>query len=409
MISSDIKKDFPIFKQSINGNPLVYLDSAATSQKPQHVVDAVQEFYTTYNANVRRGLYPLAEKATQKIEEVRKKVARFINAQSHEEIIFVRNSTEAINVVAQSFMSHNLKKGQGITTSIMEHHSNFVPWQQMCFQKKSELKVIDIGQNGYLDIQNLESKIQHSKLLAISHVSNVLGTINPVQEIIKKVKKIKKDITIVVDSAQSVPHMKIDAQEMGCDFLAFSGHKMLAGTGIGVLYGKKKLLEQMPPFLFGSDMIQEVYVKKTIFNPPPSKFEAGTPDIAGIVSLGAAIDYLENIGMETIQKHEQKLISYCLSRMSQIIGISIYGPTDIQHRAGIISFNLVGIHPHDIAHVLGDLGICIRAGHHCAMPLHNRLGVPASARISFYLYNNKEDIDRFIKGMEKIRKIFKLP
>ncbi len=407
---SSWKKDFPIFQ---NNPKLVYLDSAATSQKPQVVIDAIRNYYETYNANVRRGLYPIAEKATAMVEKVRREIADFINAKDPSEIIFVRNTTEAINLVAYSFTSHNIKEGDSIATTIMEHHSNFVPWQQLAVQKKADFRVIDIKNDGFLDFERFESRIKNyeswlkkTKIFAITQVSNVLGTINPLSEIITAVKSVNPQIKVLVDAAQSVPHMKVDVQEMDCDFLAFSGHKMMAATGIGVLYGKKALLKQMKPFLYGGEMIREVGIEKTIFADIPYKFEAGTPDVAGIISLGAAIEYLNSTGMENMQKHEKRLIAYCISRMEEIDGISIYGPKDVEDRSGVISFNLDGIHAHDVAQVLGDMGICIRSGHHCTMPLHKKLGVPASARVSFYLYNDESDVDLFIKGIKEVKRIF---
>ncbi len=406
MNMKNVKKDFPIFQKN---KKLVYLDSAATSQKPKVVIDAIKNYYETYNANVRRGLYPIAEKATAKVEEVRKQVARFINAKDPSEIIFVRNATEGINLVAYA-LSNDIKEGDSIVTTIMEHHSNFVPWQQLAKLKKAKFEVIDFGENFQFSIFNFQSNpnVQKAKVLAITHVSNVLGTINPIKEIIRKVRAINPHIKILVDAAQSVPHMQVDVQDLDCDFLAFSGHKMMAGTGIGVLYGKKKLLKQMQPFLYGGEMIREVGVGKTTFADIPYKFEAGTPDIAGIISLGAAIDYLEGIGMNEIQKHEKRIMTYCLSRMEEIKGLTIYGPNNIENHSGVISFNINGIHAHDVAQVLGDMGICIRSGHHCAMPLHKRLGIPASARVSFYVYNDESDVDMFIEGLKKVKKIFSL-
>lgn len=397
------KKDFPIFKQKINGKQLVYLDSAATSQKPKVVLDAIRDYYETYNANVRRGLYPLSEKATAKVEQVRAKVARFINAKDPSEIIFVRNATEAINLVVSSFASHNIKRGDRVVTTIMEHHSNFVPWQQVALQKGAEFGVVDIGDNFQSN-----ANFKKAKLLAITHVSNVLGTINPIREIIRTARKKNPDVVVIVDGAQAVPHMRVDVQELNADFYAFSGHKMLAATGIGVLYGRRELLDSMQPFLFGGEMIREVRIDETTFADPPHKFEAGTPDIAGIVSLGAAIDYLESIGMDTIRKHELGIMHYALEQLKQIDGVTIYGPSDLQKRGGVIAFNREGVHAHDVAQVLGDMGICIRSGHHCAMPLHKRLGISASARVSFYLYNDESDVDAFIEGIKKVKKLFQV-
>ena len=400
------KKDFSIFQKN---RSLVYLDSAATSQKPKIVIDAIKNYYENYNANVRRGLYPISEKATEEVEKVRRKVAKFINAKNAKEIIFVRNTTEAINLVANTWGEENIKKGDVIVTTIMEHHSNFVPWQQLCIQKGAKLEVIDIDKNFQFSIFNFQSHInfRKAKLLAITHVSNVLGTINPIEEIIKAVKKINPDIKVLVDAAQSVPHIKVDVQDLDCDFLAFSGHKMMASTGTGILYGKEELLKEMRPFLYGGEMVEAVSTKGIDISELPFKFEAGTPDIAGIISLGAAIDYLEKVGMDEVQQHERALMVYCLEQMERIDGIIIYGPKNIKDRSGVISFNINGIHPHDIAQILGDMGICIRAGMHCAMPLHTRLGVASIARASFYIYNDKKDVDKLVEGIKKAKNIFR--
>ncbi len=392
------KKDFPIFQK----NPkLVYLDSAATSQKPEVVLKAIIEYYETYNANVRRGLYTIAEKATAKVEEVRKQTARFINAKYPEEIIFVRNATEAINLVAYSF-GNNIKNEDSVITTIMEHHSNFVPWQQLAKINGAKFEVINFDDNFQLNFN-----IKNAKMFAITHVSNVLGIINPIKEITRQVRSTNPHIKILVDAAQSVPHMPVDVQDLDCDFLAFSGHKMMAGTGIGVLYGKKELLKQMQPFLYGGEMIREAAVEKTIFADIPYKFEAGTPDVAGIVSLGAAIEYLETVGIENIRNHELGIMNYAFGKLIQTDGITIYGPHGVRNRRGVISFNLDGIHAHDVAQVLGDMDICIRAGHHCTMPLHKRLGITATARASFYIYNDEEDVDKFIEGIKKVKRLFK--
>ncbi|MDP2649826.1 MAG: SufS family cysteine desulfurase [bacterium] len=399
------KKDFPIFNNNKN---LVYLDSAATTQKPKVVIDAISEFYQSYNSNVFRGLYPIAEKATQKVEEVRRKAAKFINAKNASEIIFTRNTTESINLVAYS-TSHNLRRGDGVITTIMEHHSNFVPWQQLCIEKDANVEILDVDNDYKFKIQNSKVKIaiQNSKLLAIIHASNVLGTINPIQELIKSVKKINPQIKVLVDAAQSVPNIKVDVQDLDCDFLAFSGHKMMAATGIGVLYAKKEMLDQMVPFMFGGEMVAEVSIKNTLFAQPPYKFEAGTPDISGIVSLGAAIDYINQIGIENIKKHDRELTKYCLAEMQKVDGLQILNTKDIKSRIGVISFNINKVHAHDSAQILGDMGICVRSGHHCAMPLHKRLGIAASTRASFYLYNDEKDIDKLIEGIKIVKKIFK--
>lgn len=399
-----MKKDFPIFQ---NNPSLVYLDSAATSQKPKMVLDAIQDYYSHYNANVRRGLYSIAEKATRRMEEVRKQVVSFVNAETPGEIIFVRNATEAINLVAYS-LSHNIQEGDRIVTTIMEHHANFVPWQQLAKIKRAKFEVINFSENFKFQsaIWRTNPNIKNAKILAISHVSNVLGTINPIKEIIKEVRKQNPNILVLVDAAQSVPHMKVDVQDLDCDFLVFSGHKMMAATGIGVLYGKKEILSQMEPFLFGGEMIKEVTVGQTTFAKPPYRFEAGTPDIAGIISLGAAIEYINETDIENIQKHEKELVKYAMEKINSLGNIEIYGPENTAARGGVISFNLLGIHPHDVSQILGKEGICVRAGHHCAMPLHQRLNIVASVRASFYLYNDKADIDALIKGLQKVQKMF---
>ncbi|MDP3987829.1 MAG: cysteine desulfurase [Candidatus Levybacteria bacterium] len=397
------KKDFPIF----NNKNLVYLDSAATSQKPKVVIDAISDYYKNYNANVHRGLYPISEKATQEVEEAREKIAKFINAKIPAEIIFTKNTTEAINLVAYS-TSQNIKRGDVLLTTIMEHHSNFVPWQKLAKQKGARFEVLEFDKDYKFKVQSSKFKvtIQSSKLLAITQVSNVLGVINPIKEIIKQVRLINPQIKIIVDGAQSVPHMKVDVQELDCDFLAFSGHKMLAATGIGVLFGKKEILEKMEPFMFGGGMVKSVDVKETEFADLPYKFEAGTPDISGIISLGVAIDYLEKVGLDNIQKHEQYLAWYCLEKMEKIKGLTIYGRSNSENKIGVIAFNIKGIHAHDVAQILGDMGICVRAGHHCAMPLHQKLGISATIRASFYIYNEKSDVDSLIEGIKKVKKIF---
>lgn len=404
-----LKKDFPIFSSVPN---LVYLDSAAMSLKPKSVIEAVEKYYKEYSANVFRGIYQLSEKATQEYEAVRKKIARFINAFEEKEVIFVRNTTEAINLIAYAWGRVNIEKGEEIVTTIMEHHSNFVPWQVLSYESGSKFKIIDITEDGYLNLSSDGLKInlrniitKKTKILALTYVSNVLGTINPVKEIIATAKKINPKLVVVVDAAQAIPHIKVDVQDLGCDFLAFSGQKMLGPTGAGVLWGKKIFLESMSPFLFGGEMIREVYLDKTIFAETPHKFEAGTPAIAQVIGLGAAVDYLFNLGMDNIRDHEKQLTQYALERLSEIKEITIYGPVDLNRRSGVITFNLKNIHPHDVAAILDEENICVRSGHHCAMPLHNRLGINASVRASFYLYNTKEDIDKLINGLLKAKKI----
>lgn len=399
----NFKSDFPIF----NSIPdLVYLDSAATSQKPQMVLDAVNEFYTTYNSNIHRGLYPIAAKATQAVEKVRDMTQKFLHAKHREEIIFTKSATESVNLVAYAWGRQNLQKGDTVLTTITEHHANFVPWQQICQQVGGRFEVIDVDEAGELRIKNHESSIKNAKILAITYVSNVLGTINPIKEIIKHAREVNPTIIVLVDASQAAPHMQIDVQDLDCDFLVFTGHKMFAETGVGVLYGKKHLLEEMQPFLFGGEMIREVAIEKTTFAALPNKFEAGTLNIAGIISLGAAIDYIQSVGFAAMRKHERELIAYSLLRMEEIEGITIYGTKDVDKKAGILAFSLEGIHPHDIAEVLGQSNICVRAGHHCAMPLHTRFAIAASTRVSLHIYNSKEDIDFLVTELRRIKQFF---
>ena len=421
---SKIKNDFPIFKYH---RQLTYLDSAAMSLKPKVVIEAEDNYYKKYSANIHRGIYRLSEKATEEYENVRRKIAQFINADSEKEIVFVRNTTEAINLVAYALGRVNLEKGDEIVTTIMEHHSNFVPWQALSNEVGAIFKVIDITDDGYLNLdaykpktQNPKSKIttknlnflesiitKKTKILALTYVSNVLGTINPVKEIIETAKKINPRIITVVDGAQAIPHYKIDVKDLGCDFLSFSGQKMLGPTGAGVLWGRKELLTQMSPFLFGGEMISEVYLNRTIFAQIPHKFEAGTPHIAGVIGLGAAVDYLTQLGLDKVRDHEKDLTAYALLKLAELKDVTIYGPKEIDRRAGVVTFNLKGVHPHDVAAVLDEENVCLRSGHHCAMPLHERLGIDASVRASFYLYNSKEDVDKLINGLLKVKKIFK--
>ncbi|MBI1869430.1 cysteine desulfurase [Candidatus Gottesmanbacteria bacterium] len=406
----NFKLNFPIF----NIHPdLVYLDSTATSLKPQPVIDALNDYYNKYSANVFRGLYKISQKATFEYENARKKIAQFLNAKKEREVVFVRSATEAINLVAYAWGRQNIKAGDEIVTTIMEHHSNFVPWQQLAKNVGAEFIVWDIEEEGKLKVKNekLKVTIKNSKLFAVTHVSNVLGTINPVKELISQIRQINPDIKVLVDGAQAMPHMKVDVEDLGCDFYVFSGHKMLGPTGIGVLWAKEELLEEMQPFNYGGEMIKTVYVDRTEFKSPPHKFEAGTPHIAGAIGLGAAVDYLEVIGMDRIRNHESGIMEYAIRGLRGIKGIRMYGPMKIEERGGVISFNLYTksgklIHGHDVAQILDEDNICIRAGHHCAMPLHTKLGVAGSARASFYIYNSKEDVDKLVMGIEKILHIF---
>src|SRR3989338_3793098 len=396
-----IRKDFPILKRKIHGKQLVYLDNAATSQKPIQVIEAITDYYKNHNADIHRSIHTLGEEATKGYEEAHDKVAEFINADSYQNIVFTKNTTEAINLLAYSLTS-KLKKGDEIVISEMEHHSNFVPWQQLAKQRGLKLKFIKITKEGLLDAESINENIaKNTKIVSITHVSNVLGTINPVKDIAKISHE--NGALIIGDGAQSVPHMPVDVKELDADFYAFSGHKMLGPTGIGVLYGKKELLEEMQPFLYGGEMIREVKFEDTTFNDLPWKFEAGTMNIVEGIGLGAAIDYLSNIGMGQIQKRDKELVNYAVKRLKEIKDLAIYGP---EERGAVVSFNLKGIHAHDVSQILDSEGIAIRAGHHCCMPLMSVLGVPATARASFYLYNTEEEIDAFIKGLHKVRKVF---
>ena len=378
------------------------------SLKPKSVIEAVSGYYSKYSANVFRGIYKLSEEATEKYENTRKKVAVFINAETEREVIFVRNTTEAINLVAYSYGRLNIGKNDEVVTTIMEHHSNFLPWQDLVLENAAILKILDIDKNGLLDLSNIEKVVsKKTKLFALVHVSNAIGTINQVKKIIQIVKRINPNCIILVDGAQSVPHLRVDVKDLGCDFLAFSGQKMLGPTGAGVLWGKKEILESMPPFLFGGEMIREVYVNKAVFAEIPHKFEAGTPHIGGVIGLGEAVDYLSYIGMDNVRQHEKELTSYALSKMREIKDLDIYGPMDPEVRGGVVSFNIKGVHAHDVAQFFDSENICVRSGHHCAMPLHTRLKISFSVRATFYLYTTKEEIDKLTDAVLKVKKIFR--
>ena len=397
------RADFPIFKRHPN---LVYLDSSATSLKPHPVLKALVNYYADHTSNIHRGLYPGAQKTDRKYELARHKIAKFLNV-SPEEIVFTRNATESANLVAYSWALNQLKSPDEIITTVMEHHANLVTWQQVAQKTGARLKFTDITPGGLLDLNQFKSALNsHTKLVAFTHVSNVLGTINPVQKMIKLVRQSSPQAKVLIDGAQAVPHMPVNLRDLDCDFYIFSGHKMTAPTGIGILFGKKSLLTQMPPFMVGGDMIKTVTLKTTTFADPPTKFEAGTPHIAGVLGLGAAVDYLSEIGMEKIRQHEKQLVAYAIPQLAQIQDLTLYGPTDPEVRGGVLSFSLKGIHPHDLGQLLGEKNIAIRAGHHCAMPLHEKLGVPATARASLYLYNDTKDIDALIKGIKSARKTF---
>ncbi|MFX0109771.1 cysteine desulfurase [Bacillus pumilus] len=398
----DVREQFPILYQQVNGHDLVYLDSAATSQKPRVVIDAMNEYYRSYNSNVHRGVHTLGTKATDAYEGAREKVRAFIRASSVQEIIFTRGTTTALNTVAISYARANLKEGDEIVITHMEHHANIIPWQQAAKATGATLKYIPLQEDGTLSLEDVKQTITHqTKIVAVTHVSNVLGTINPIKEI----AKIAHDhgAIIVVDGAQSTPHMQIDVQDLDCDFFAFSGHKMCGPTGIGVLYGKKDLLNNMEPAEFGGEMIDFVDLYDSTWKELPWKFEAGTPIIAGAVGLGKAIDFLNDIGMEEVSRYEHQLATYALERFKELEGATVYGP---QHRAGLVTFNLDDVHPHDASTVLDTEGVAIRAGHHCAQPLMKWLGVSATARASFYLYNTEEEIDKLIAALRKTKEYF---
>jgi cysteine desulfurase/selenocysteine lyase len=400
-----IRKEFPILHRMVRGKRLIYLDSAATSQKPQCVIDAEREFYERYNANVHRGAYRIAEEATAAYEAAREKLARFLNAPSKECIVFTRGTTEAINLVAYAWGWANLKDGDEILLTEMEHHSNIVPWQLIAERTGAKIKVVPITDDGFLDMDAFERLLtERVKLVAVTHVSNVLGTINPVREICQKAHEV--GAVVLVDGAQAAPHLPVDVQAIGCDFYALSGHKMCGPTGSGALYGRKELLEAMPPFLGGGEMIRTVTFERTTFNDVPYKFEAGTPPIAQAIALGAAVDFLTRIGMEQIRAHEVELTVYALERLREVSGITIYGSSPPEQRGGVIAFNLNHIHPHDLATFLDAYGICIRAGHHCAQPLMRRLNVAATARASFYLYNTPDEIDALVEALNEAVKFF---
>jgi cysteine desulfurase/selenocysteine lyase len=399
------RRDFPILSREVRpGVPLVYLDSTATSQKPLAVLGAMDDYYRHSNANVHRGIHTLAEEATTLYEAGREKVRAFINARSVREVIFARNASEAINLVAYSWGRVNVQRGDLIVYTEMEHHSNLVPWQMLAAEKGAEVRAVPVTDGGELDHAALSALLaRRPKLLCLAHMSNVLGTVNPIVEIAAEAHA--ADALVLVDAAQSVPHLPVDVQTLGADFIAFSGHKMCGPTGIGVLWGKQELLEAMPPFMGGGDMIRRVYLYEFKPNELPYKFEAGTPAIAEAVGLGAAVDYLSAIGMDAIHAHEQQIIAYAMDRLEEVPGLTVYGPP-AERRGGVAAFSLDDIHPHDVAQVLDRDGVAVRAGHHCAMPLHDRYDLPATTRASFYLYNTNDDVDRLIEGLYKVKKMF---
>jgi cysteine desulfurase / selenocysteine lyase len=402
---AQLRAVFPILRREIRpGVPLVYLDSAATSQKPSVVIDSMSDFYARHNSNIHRGIHRLAEEATAAYEAARDRVAAFIGAASASEIVFTRNATESINLVAQTWGRTELKAGDRIILTEMEHHSNLVPWQMLATERGLELDFITVQGDGTLDMQSFRGLLERSpRLVAFTQMSNVMGTITPVAEISALAHA--AGAVVLVDAAQSVPHMPVDVQALGVDFLAFSGHKMCGPTGIGVLYGRRALLDSMPPFLGGGDMIRRVHLRDFTPNEVPWKFEAGTPAIAEAIGLGAAVDFLQQVGMPAIHQHERELVGYALDRLSEVPGVAVYGP-EADRRGGVVAFSIEGVHPHDAAQVLDDDGIAVRAGHHCAMPIHEKFGLPATTRASFYLYNQPSEIDRLVDGLYKVKRIF---
>lgn len=408
---NDIKKDFPLFQKHPR---LVYLDSTATSLKPRSVIAKESEYSNEYSANVFRGIYQISERATSEYEETRTIVSKFINARSAKEIVFTRNTTESLNLIAYGLGRKIISSGDEIVVSVMEHHSNFVPWQVLASENMADFKVIGVTSEGFLDIYDKKGELSleqiittRTKLLCLTHISNVTGVINPIKEIIALAKKINPDIVTVIDAAQSVPHMKVDVQELGCDFLAFSSHKMLGPTGVGVLYGKYERLNKMYPFLYGGEMISEVHIEKTLYKDPPHKFEAGTPDIAGVSALKEAVKYLTRIGMDEVRHHEQEITDYALKALRSEFGkgIDILGPPDASKKGGVVAFTFGSIHTHDVAYILDEVDVAVRAGNHCAMPLHTFLKKPATTRASFYVYTNTSDVDRLVAALKKVKKL----
>ncbi len=400
-----IRKDFPVLSRTVRDKRLVYLDNAATTQKPSVVIDAIADLYRRYNANVHRGVYLLAEESTQAYEDSREAVRRFINAAGTQEIVFTRNASEALNLIAYTWGEANIKAGDEIIVSIMEHHSNYVPWFRLAQRKGAVIKIVPSRKDGLLDVDAYRSMLSDkTKLVGIVHMSNVFGTINPVKEIVSLAHQ--HGAVTVVDGAQSAPHMKVDVQDIGCDFFALSGHKMLGPTGIGALYAKKSHLESMEPFLSGGEMILRVTLDSVVYNELPWKFEAGTPNYEGAIGLKAAIEYLERTGMDAIESYERELTVYALEQMKTVPGIYIYGPLDAAHKGGIVAFNIKGVHSHDIGTILDSEGIAVRAGHHCAQPLMIDCGVSAMARASFYFYNTRQEIDLLVNALKKAKEIF---
>lgn len=399
-----IRKDFPILDRKIDGKPLIYLDNAATSQKPQQVIDALTNYYSTYNANIHRGIHTLSEEATEAYEGAREKIRAFINARETREIIFVRNATEAINLVMYTWGKKNIQSGDEIVLSAMEHHSNLVPWQMLAKEKGAKLVFVELTADGKLDMESARLAISaKTKLVAITLMSNVLGCIVDVKALAEIAHK--HGAVLLVDGAQGVPHLPVDVQALDCDFLAFSFHKMLGPTGIGILYGKAKLLEEMPPFMGGGDMISSVSRERSLYNQLPWKFEAGTPNIADVIGAGAAIDYLTKLGMANVRRHEMEITAYALDKLRKFPNVTIYGPKEVAERGGVIAFNVRGVHPHDLGHILSEQGIAVRAGHHCCQPLMRQYDLMGTARASFYIYNTEAEVDTFVQALTQAEKV----
>jgi len=399
------RRDFPILERSVHGRPLVYLDNAATTQKPRAVIDALVHYYENYNANIHRGIHALSEEATARYEEARLKVARFIGAPAAETIVFTRNTTESINLVAHAWGRKHLRAGDEVLLTVMEHHSNLIPWQLLARDTGAKLRFVDIDDEGRLLWDDFERLLgPRTRLVSVTHMSNVLGTINPIKDIAELAHS--RGALVLVDGAQSVPHLPVDAPALDCDFMAFSAHKMLGPTGVGVLYARPGLLEEMDPFLGGGEMISRVLLEESTWNDVPWKFEAGTPNIADVIAFGAAIEYLQGLGMDAVRAHEMEITAYALEALSAVPQVTIYGPTDAEARGGVVSFNLGDLHPHDLGTVLDRFGVAVRAGHHCAQPLMRRLGCVATARASFYVYNRLEEVDTLVEGVREADRFF---
>ncbi len=400
-----IREDFPVLSREVHGKPLVYLDNAATSQKPRAVIEALVDYYETYNANVHRGVHTLSMEATDRYEEAREKVARFVNAEAPESIIWTRNATESMNLVAHSWAEENISRGDEIVVTRLEHHSNLVPWQRIAARKGAALRFLGMTEDGSVDMDSAASVINgRTKLLAMTHVSNSLGTVAPVKELAGMARSV--GAAVLVDGAQSVPHQPVDVQEIGCDFLALSGHKMMGPTGIGALYARREALERMEPFLHGGEMVLEVSYEEASWNELPMRFEAGTPNIADAIALGAAVDYLTGLGMENVREHEKRLTAYALDAFRELEEVDLFGPMDVERRGGILSFYSSDVHPHDLGTFLDQEGVAIRTGHHCTMPLMGALGVPATARASLYVYNTEREVDALVDALKRALRYF---